>query len=244
MTVSTQITKRIYEGNGITRQWDIDFPLMAADDLRVYVTSDQGEETEITTGFSINVARTQLEYPTAQSGLEPLADGEKITLVRQTPLTQGIDLIRQGELDAEVLEQGYYKLTLAVQELNEKVDRSIKYPVSTQPISTETENFLKDILAAKQAAVDASSSAVTAAQAASSSAQSAQQVSIAAQGRNVGLRRRRFGFREPQDLVRRGAQALNKGAGFFQQHFHPCRLLQLLLCFRRKIGRASFLTFP
>ena len=175
MTVSTQITKRIYEGNGITRQWDIDFPLMAADDLKVYVTSDQGNETEITTGFSVNSTRTQVEYPTTQSGLDPLANGQKITLVRQTPLTQGIDLIRQGELDAEVLEQGYDKLTLAVQELNEKVDRSIKYPVSTQPASTDTENFLKDILAAKQAAVDASSSAVTAAQTASSSAQTAQQ---------------------------------------------------------------------
>lgn len=175
MTVSTQITKRIYEGNGVTRQWDVDFPLMAAEDLKVFVTSAQGNETEITTGFELNSQRTKLEYPTLASGLDPLASGYKITLVRKTPITQEIDLIRQGELDAEVLEQGYDKLTLAVQELSEKLDRSIKYPVSVQPASTETENFLKDILAAKQAAVDASSTAVASAQTASSSAQTAQQ---------------------------------------------------------------------
>ncbi len=175
MTVSTQVTKRIYEGNGITRQWDVDFPLMSAEDLKVFVTSAQGNETEITTGFSLNATRTKLEYPTEQSGLDPLASGYKITLVRRTPLTQEIDLLRQGELDAEVLEEGYDKLTLTMQELSEKIDRSIKYPVSAQPASTETENFLTDILAAKQAAVDASSSAVSAAQTASSSAQTAQQ---------------------------------------------------------------------
>lgn len=175
MTVSMQITKRIYAGNGVTRQWDVDFPFASAEHIRVYVTSPAGAEEEILSDFKLNADGTELTYPTVESGKAPLAAGWSVTLVRQTPLTQEIDLIRQGELDAEVLEGGYDKLTLLVQELNEKVSRSIKYPVSAQPSDLETDNFLKNILSVKQDAVNASTAAVSAAQNAQESASSAQQ---------------------------------------------------------------------
>ncbi|MGN0025294.1 MAG: hypothetical protein ACI351_07700 [Candidatus Avelusimicrobium sp.] len=175
MTVSMQITKRIYTGNDITRQWDVDFPFASAEDIRVYVTSPAGAEEEILSDFTLNADGTELTYPTVESGKAPLAAGWTIALVRQTPLTQEIDLIRQGELDAEVLEGGYDKLTLLVQELNEKVSRSIKYPVSAQVGDLETDNFLKNILSVKQDAVNASTAAVSAAQNAQQSAFSAQE---------------------------------------------------------------------
>lgn len=175
MTVSMQITKRIYTGNGVTRQWDVDFPFASAEHIRVYVTSPEGVEEEILSDFKLNADGTVLTYPTEESGKTPLAEGWSVTLVRQTPLTQEIDLIRQGELDAEVLEGGYDKLTLLVQELNEKVSRSIKYPVSVQARDLETDTFLKNILSVKQDTVNASTAAVSAAQNAQQSASSAQQ---------------------------------------------------------------------
>lgn len=175
MTVSMQITKRIYAGNGVTRRWDVDFPFASPEDIRIYVTSPAGAEEEILSDFKLNADGSELTYPTVESGKAPLAEGWNITLVRQTPLTQGIDLIRQGELDAEVLESGYDKLTLLVQELNEKVSRSIKYPVSAQPGDLETDNFLKNILSVKQDTVSASTAAVSAAQNAQQSSSSAQQ---------------------------------------------------------------------
>ena len=175
MTVSMQLTKRIYAGNGLTRVWEVDFPLTDAQDLQVYLTSPAGYETKINADYELNAAMDTLTYPTVASGKDPLATGWKITLVRQTPSTQEIDLLRQGELDAEVLEQGYDKLTLITQELAEKVDRCIKYPVSTQPENLETDTFLANILAAKQDAVTASSQAASAAQTAQQSAASATQ---------------------------------------------------------------------
>lgn len=174
MTVSMQITKRIYAGNGVTRQWDVDFPLNSSGDLCLYITSPAGAEEKVTEFFELNSDATQLTYPTLQSGLAPLAEGWSLTLVRQTPLTQETDLIRQGELDAEVLERGYDKLTLMVQELDEKVSRSIKYPVSSSVENLETDNFLKNILTAKQQALDASAQAVSSASVARQSAQEAQ----------------------------------------------------------------------
>ncbi len=170
-----QITKRIYQGNGVTRQWDIDFPLISADDVSVYLTSPQGVEEEIFDGYSVDLLTHTLTYPTDESGKAPLADGWKLTVLRATPLTQEIDLLRQGELDAEVLEQGYDKLTLLVQELNEKVGRSIKYPVSSQESDLEADRFLPNILAAKEDAITASSQAALASQQAQKSAENASQ---------------------------------------------------------------------
>lgn len=180
MTVSMQITKRIYAGNGVTRQWDVDFPLSSGEDLLLYVTSPAGAEEKVMEFFELNAAATQLTYPTVQSGLDPLAEGWRLTLVRQTPLTQETDLLRQGELDAEVLERGYDKLTFIVQELNEKIARSIKYPVSSNVDDLETDNFLKNILSAKQDTLDASSAAVASAAVAQQSAQNAQQLATSA----------------------------------------------------------------
>lgn len=182
MTVSMQITKRIYKGNGVTRRWDVDFPLASPEDLRIYLTSPQGAETEVFSDFTLNEARTELTYPALSSGKEPLAEGWSITLARQTPLTQEIDLLRQGELDAEVLEDGYDKLTLIVQELDEKISRSIKYPVSSRVDDLETENFLKNILNIKQETITASSAAVESSERAQISASSAQQTASEALG--------------------------------------------------------------
>lgn len=180
MTVSMQLTKRIYQGNGVTREWDVDFPLISEDNLGVYLTSPQGAEEEIFTDFSVDLKTHTLTYPTAESGKSPLAADWKLTVLRRTPLTQEIDLLRQGELDAEVLEEGYDKLTMLVQELGEKVDRSIKYPVSSQEDDLETENFLKNILAAKEDAVVASSEAAQAARQANAGAARAQETAEAA----------------------------------------------------------------
>ncbi|MDO5764800.1 MAG: hypothetical protein Q4P84_03740 [Elusimicrobiales bacterium] len=180
MTVSMQVSKRIYAGNGVTRRWEVDFPLASPQDVRVYVTSPAGAETELAEDFELNAAGTELEYPTLSSGKPPLAEGWSLTLERHTPLTQEIDLLRQGELDAEVLESGYDKLTLMVQELNEKVSRSIKYPVSTVVNDLETDGFLRNILSIKQEALNASSSAVASAQDAQASASTAQQTAQSA----------------------------------------------------------------
>ena len=156
MTISNQVTKRIYQGNNTTREWEIDFPLISAQDLKVYLTSPQGEETLLSTGYVLNSSLTALTYPTLDSGLAPLQTGWSITLVRSTPLTQEIDLIRQGDLDAEVLEQGYDKLTLLLQEMREVLSRSVKFPVSSAPgTATESEVFLRKLLEVESAAQSA-----------------------------------------------------------------------------------------
>lgn len=160
MTISVQLTKRIYAGNGLTRDWEVDFPVSSVQDIRVFISSPQGTQTEIVSNYEYNATSQVLTYPTLTSGLDPLAAGWHITLVRRTPQTQEIDLLRQGELDAEVLEQGYDKLTRIVQELSEQVDRCMKYPVSTQSLTEAQTELTSAQLAALNSGITRSQAAM------------------------------------------------------------------------------------
>lgn len=188
MTVSNTTVKLTYAGNGSNRVFGITFPLLSASHLRVVVTDPDGVETNVTSNFAINTALNALTYPTVSSGLDPLATGYTITLVRQTPLTQEIDLHVGHALDAEELERGYDKLTYAVQEIKEEVGRAVKTGVSESAPET-AEAYMDAITAAKEAAETAATSAagsaseavVASATAAAASTEATTQAQAAAQ---------------------------------------------------------------
>ena len=154
MSVSIQSCKHIYQADGQTRVWELDFPVLSATDVKILVTSADGTETAITTGYEVNLLQHTVTYPTLSSGLDALAPGNSITLLRATPLTQSINLTQQGVLDAEELERGYDKLTLQVQELNEQVDRSIKYAPSSGKTGADAAAFLAELQAAQTTALN------------------------------------------------------------------------------------------
>lgn len=138
MTVSTSIIKRIYQGNGETRLWDVDFPLFSREDLQVWITSPQGEQEQIY-DFTLNAALTSVEYPLAESEKAALPLNWQITLLRKTPITQEMNLIRHGELDAELLETGYDKLTFISQELaGKQLQQDADISAQAQALSQET----------------------------------------------------------------------------------------------------------
>ena len=188
MTVSNTTVKLTYAGNGSNRVFGITFPLLSASHLRVVVTDPDGVETNVTSNFAINTALNALTYPTVASGLDPLATGYTITLVRQTPLTQEIDLHVGHALDAAELESGYDKLTYAVQEIKEEVGRAVKTGVSESAPET-AEAYMDAITAAKEAAETAATSAagsaseavVASATAAAASTEATTQAQAAAQ---------------------------------------------------------------
>ena len=68
-----------------------------------------------------------------------LTDEEKITIVREIPLTQETDLQNQGAFNAESLETAFDKITMITQQLNEKMDRAVLQDVtSITPITLST----------------------------------------------------------------------------------------------------------
>ena len=153
MSITSSICKHTYQADGQTRNWEFEFKALSAQDVVVYVTSADGTETLITTGYEVNLQNQYVEYPTLASGLSPLPNGHKITLLRTTPLTQEMTLAQQGVLDAKALEQAYDKLTLQVQELAEQSARSIKYLVGSGKTGADAETFLQEWKAQQQTAL-------------------------------------------------------------------------------------------
>ena len=174
MTVSNTITKLQYSGDGANRQFGVTFPLLSAAHLRIVVTDENGVETEINKNFAVSPMLNSVTYPTEESGLAPLAQGQKITLIRNTPLTQEIDLQTGGVLDAQTLEAGYDKLLLCLQEMKESVNRAIKWPISHEPSDQEdVASYLNEIKSAKQMAVEKAEESAEQAVLASQSAEEA-----------------------------------------------------------------------
>ena len=158
MTVSNTTTKLQYKGNGENRTFGITFPLADGSHLRLFLTTPQGVESEITKNFAFSDTLDSITYPTLESGMEPLADGYTLTLLRQTPPTQELDLQSGHALDAEELERGFDKLTCLVQEAQEQMARAICYPVSAEE-KTSAEGFLEQLNELKDTAQKAQAEA-------------------------------------------------------------------------------------
>lgn len=146
MTVSNQTTKCIYRGNGVNRKWGVPFPADLPEHVAVWLTSPDGKETRLQAGYALDAEDGAIIYPLEGTDLTPLPAGWKITLLRQTPLTQEVSLARQGELDAKVLERAYDKTVMMVQELSERVSRSIQTPASEEDAYDASE-FLREMRA-------------------------------------------------------------------------------------------------
>ena len=162
MSITSQVCKHIYLADGQTRDFEIDFPVLSAQDVTVYVTSSNGTETKITENYVVDVAQGTVVYPTLTSGLAPVSSGCKVTLVRATPLTQELSLTQQGVLDAKALEGGYDKITLQLQEVAEQLKRCIKYTVSSANTDADAAAFLAQLQATQTAALNSALASVEA----------------------------------------------------------------------------------
>ena len=150
MSITNTKAKSVYNANGTTIEWNLGFTYDdTVSNVHIYIVDANDNETEVTSNYSI--ADGVLTYPTTASGLEPLAEGNKLVIVRDTPRTQDIELTSNGKLDGKVLEGGYDKLTLQVQELTEQVNRAVKIPVTED----SADNFLDPITAITEAKKEA-----------------------------------------------------------------------------------------
>jgi hypothetical protein len=186
MTVSNTINKHTYSGNGVTTQFPYTFALTDPDHIHVYLTNASGVVSEITADFYVNDADGYVEYPGYETGTEPPAEeqpdvlptGWKITIVREVPLTQEIDLVNSGSYQPETMEGGYDKLTQICQQLSEQIDRSVQLPIDSAAGAGELLiTTIQGYVAA--ASASASSASVSESAAAQSVVDAAAQVSLA-----------------------------------------------------------------
>jgi microcystin-dependent protein len=155
-----------YIGDGVTVNFPYSFPLQEVSDMQVWITSPVGVGTQIFTNFQVDTVNARVIYPTTGSPLP--ADGSKITLLREVPLTQETVLTDTGPLPATVLERAYDKLTMMVQQFVETLSRTLQFPPGTTVDPTDTTTLLAEIEAGSANAAAAAASAAAAAASAAS----------------------------------------------------------------------------
>ena len=137
MTVSSSTSKVQYNGNGSTTVFAYTFKVFDQDDLTVIIRSATGTETTktITTHYTVsgvgNAGGGNVTMLTAP------ASGETITILREQPLLQELDLVPNDPFPAGSLEDSLDKLTFMVQAHSEELDRAIKASKTNTIGSTE-----------------------------------------------------------------------------------------------------------
>lgn len=158
MTVSTSVYKAgPYAGSGTTGPFTVTFRFLANSHLRVIKTSTTGSETTLNLGVDYSVTGAGGASGTVTL-TSPLLVGEKLTIVRNVPLTQETDYVNDDSFPAESHEQALDKLTMITQQLAEEVDRAVK----VLPSSTDDPDALIDSIRTSEQNAAASAAAAAA----------------------------------------------------------------------------------
>lgn len=148
MTISSTTVKNSYSGDGSTVTFNYTFKIFDETDLEVIIRTDStGTETTKTlnTHYSItgvgNASGGSITFLVDATATPPYdytpASGETVVLRRNVPQTQAIDYIANDPFPAESHEEGLDRSMMAIQQLQEEVDRSLKLSKTNTMTSTE-----------------------------------------------------------------------------------------------------------
>lgn len=145
MTVSSETGKSgPYNGNGVTTAFDYEFKIADETHLTVILRDTSGVEhvLELTTDYDVtgvgNSSGGQIELAVAP------ASGETITIIRNVPFTQEVDLENQGPYYAETIEDALDLMVMRDQQLQEQIDRAVRVPASADPSALNS--LVEDII--------------------------------------------------------------------------------------------------
>ncbi len=120
-----------YAGNGSTTVFAYTFRILNEAHLKVTLTSAAGVETVQTLTTHYSVSGVGASGGGSVTMVTPPASGETLTVLRNVPFTQETDYTNQGAYYAETVEDALDLLTMAAQQLKEKVSRAVTVPVNS-----------------------------------------------------------------------------------------------------------------
>jgi hypothetical protein len=139
MTISSTTVRNSYSGDGTTDTFTYNFKIFQDSDIQVIIRSANGTETikTITTHYTVTDAGVSAGGTVIFTvGNIPTAT-ETVVLRRNIPQTQAIDYIANDPFPAESHEEGLDRATMAIQQIQEEVTRSLKLSKTNTMTSTE-----------------------------------------------------------------------------------------------------------
>ena len=135
MSISSVIRKAgPFQTNGVTTAFQFSFKVF--DGEEVYVVKQDattGVETVLQYGadYAVTLSSDQNSDPGGQIVIAPaLASGYKITISSDVEILQPTNLTNQGGFYPSVINNSLDRLTIISQQIKEKVDRSVRFPIS------------------------------------------------------------------------------------------------------------------
>lgn len=131
MTISSAVNKIAYTANGTSKDFTVPFYFIYKSDLKVYrMIGDVQELLTLDTDYTITGTPEQPDGSIYRDGgtvvmAEMPAAGTRFIILREVPLTQEADYQEGSTFPAALHELALDKLTMAVQQLEEKTDRAV-----------------------------------------------------------------------------------------------------------------------
>jgi len=129
MTVSTSANRASYSGNGATVAFSFPYYFLSSSHLVVNrrVTSSGADTVLVeTTDYTVSGAGASAGGTVTLNSAPTSA--QSLTIYRDPPRTQLTDLVENDPLPAEEVEKAYDKLTMLVQRLSDRMDRTLRQP--------------------------------------------------------------------------------------------------------------------
>jgi hypothetical protein len=139
MTISSTTVRNSYSGDGSTDTFTYNFKIFQDSDIQVIIRSTDGTETikTITTHYTVTGAGVSTGGSVIFTSGNIPTNTQTVVLRRNIPQTQAIDYIANDPFPAESHEEGLDRATMAIQQLQEEVTRSLKLSKTNTMTSTE-----------------------------------------------------------------------------------------------------------
>lgn len=144
--INTSVNRALYKGDGTNTAFPISFPFLDKKDITVARVSKDNETTELKGDYFIDDTSRTVHFPGYSPGEDkPEAErppvlqyGERLLIYRSIKINQESSLGNVWPFN--VIEDALDKITMIIQDLNEKQKRSIQIPESADPDAYRT-NF-------------------------------------------------------------------------------------------------------
>jgi hypothetical protein len=168
MTISSEVRKAgPFAGNDVATSFPFTFKVFSDADVLVVQADALGAESTLDLGsdYTVTLNADQNVSPGGTVTLPAaLATGQKLVLSSQVAPLQPVDLTNSGGFYPDVINKALDRATILVQQLSEKVDRTVKVSITS---GLTPDQFVEEL---QQGASDASASAAAAAASAAAAA--------------------------------------------------------------------------
>jgi hypothetical protein len=130
MTISTTASRISYNGNGVTLAFSFPVRFLVNGDVVVVLRSSAGVESTLLLGTHYSLTGAGDDAGGTVTMFTAPAVGERLVIQRIVALTQETDYISGDPFPAETHERALDRLTMAAQQLQDSVDRTLRFPVS------------------------------------------------------------------------------------------------------------------